>query len=81
MKAEFIERSIFIDKSDAVAFVNFLDEEVVPNLKKKYKKQSKEYVFKSVIVMPEWNISVDDIFKIDQQKCFGICSDYVKKIN
>jgi hypothetical protein len=24
-----------------------LDEEVVPNLKKKYKKQSKEYVFKS----------------------------------
>lgn len=47
VKAEFIERSIFIDKSDAVAFVNFLDEEVVPNLKKKYKKQSKEYVFKS----------------------------------
>jgi hypothetical protein len=47
VKAEFIERSIFIDKSDAVAFVNFLEEEVVPNLKKKYKKQSKEYVFKS----------------------------------
>jgi len=47
VKAEFIERSIFIDKSDALAFINFLDEEVVPNLKKKYKKQSKEYVFKS----------------------------------
>lgn len=41
----------------------------------------KEYVCKSVIVMPEWNISVDNISKIAQQEYFGICSDYVKKIN
>jgi hypothetical protein len=47
VKTEFIERSIFIDKNDAVGFADYLKNQVVPNLKKKYKKQSKEYIFKS----------------------------------
>lgn len=41
----------------------------------------KEYISKSIIVMPEWKIPVDTISKISHQECFGICSDYVKKIN
>ena len=46
-KMELIERAIFIDKNDAIGFAEYLKNQVVPNLKKKYKKQSKEYIFKS----------------------------------
>jgi len=44
---DFIKRAIFIDKVDVSRMISFLDRDVIPNLKDTYKKQSKEYVFKS----------------------------------
>jgi hypothetical protein len=44
---DFLSRSIFIDKADVLLFIDFLEKQVVPNLKTTYKKQSKEYVFKT----------------------------------
>lgn len=40
----------------------------------------KLYTLKSIIVMPEWNMQVDDLSKVLQFKCYGVCSDYVEKI-
>jgi hypothetical protein len=35
----------------------------------------------SIVVMTEWDISIDNISKITEYKCFGICSDYVRKLS
>jgi len=44
---DFIKRAIFIDKVDVSRMISFIERDVIPNLKDTYKKQSKEYVFKS----------------------------------
>jgi hypothetical protein len=41
------KRTIFIDKDDVNGMISFIERDIVPNLKTTYKKQSKEYVFKS----------------------------------
>ena len=38
---DFLNRSIFIDKADVYLFIDFLEKQVIPNLKTTYKKQSK----------------------------------------
>tara|TARA_R110000868_G_scaffold2821_2_gene19537 strand:+ start:6324 stop:6782 length:459 start_codon:yes stop_codon:yes gene_type:complete len=40
----------------------------------------KQYTLNSVVVMPEWNTDLDQFSNILNYKCFGICSDYIKKI-
>lgn len=47
LNKDFLNRSVFIDKADVILFIKFLEKQVVPNLKTTYKKQSKEYVFKT----------------------------------
>jgi hypothetical protein len=42
-----IKRSIFIDKDDVLGMISYIERDIVPNLKTTFKKQSKEYVFKS----------------------------------
>lgn len=42
-----LKRTIFIDKDDVNAMISYIERDIVPNLKTTYKKQSKEYVFKS----------------------------------
>jgi hypothetical protein len=37
----------------------------------------KPYSPKSVIVMPEWNMNLDEFQMLRAYNCFGICSDYV----
>ncbi len=44
---KFAKRSIFIDTDDALGLIAYLERDVIPNLKTTFKKQSKEYVFKS----------------------------------
>jgi len=41
----------------------------------------KPYTNKSIVVMPEWGITLDNLPEIAEYECFGICSDYVKKIS
>lgn len=44
----------------------------------------KPYSNKSIIVMPEWNETLDNtstIKKLKESGCFGICSDFVKNFN
>lgn len=41
-----IQRSIFIDKEDVGRMITFIERDIVPNLSKSYKKQSREYVYK-----------------------------------
>lgn len=43
----FIKRTIFIDKKDVLGMISYIERDIIPNLKTTYKKQSKEYVFKS----------------------------------
>lgn len=40
----------------------------------------KSYISKSIVVMPEWNIDTENLIDILNYECFGICSDYVKKL-
>lgn len=40
----------------------------------------KKYNYKSVIVMPELNVSLENFSKILKYDCFGICSDYVGRL-
>jgi hypothetical protein len=47
LNKDFIKRSIFIDKEDAIKMVAYIERDIIPNLKTTYKKQSKEYVFKT----------------------------------
>jgi hypothetical protein len=42
-----IKRSIFIDKDDVLGMISYIDRDIIPNLKTSFKKQSKEFVFKS----------------------------------
>jgi hypothetical protein len=42
-----LKRTIFIDKDDVIGMIAYIERDIVPNLKTTYKKQSKEYVFKS----------------------------------
>ena len=35
------------------------------------------YTYRSIIVMPETHIVLDDFFQIFDYECFGVCSDYV----
>lgn len=42
-----LKRTIFIDKVDVIGMISYIERDIVPNLKTTYKKQSKEYVFKS----------------------------------
>ena len=35
---------------------------------------------RSIVVMPEWNIHLEQFVDILNYKCFGVCSDYVKKL-
>lgn len=44
---DFYSRSIFIDKEEVKKMINYIERDIVPNLDKTYKKQSKEYVFKT----------------------------------
>jgi hypothetical protein len=37
-------------------------------------------VKKSIIVMPEWNISLENFLDIKKYDCYGVCSDYVQKL-
>jgi hypothetical protein len=39
-------RSIFIDKEDVKKMITYIERDIIPNLDKTYKKQSKEYVYK-----------------------------------
>ncbi len=41
---------------------------------------NKHYTLNSIVVMPEWNTDLDQFSNIVNYKCFGICSDYIKKI-
>jgi hypothetical protein len=41
-----VQRSIFIDKDDVARMITFIERDIVPNLNKSFKKQSKEYVYK-----------------------------------
>jgi hypothetical protein len=43
----FLKRTIFIDKKDVLGMISYIERDIIPNLKTTYKKQSKEYVFKS----------------------------------
>lgn len=40
----------------------------------------KKYSNKSIIVMPEWNIEINNLPIIKDYNCFGICSDYIQII-
>jgi hypothetical protein len=40
----------------------------------------KEYTLKSIIVMPECSMQVGNFSNLLQSKCYGICSDYVEKL-
>ncbi len=40
----------------------------------------KFYINKSIIVMPEWNISLENFLDIKKYNCYGVCSDYVEKL-
>jgi len=40
----------------------------------------KSFNSKSIVVMPEWNIALEQFVDILNYKCFGICSDYVEKL-
>jgi hypothetical protein len=40
----------------------------------------KKYNYKSVIVMPELNVSLENFSEILKYDCFGICSDYVGRL-
>jgi len=40
----------------------------------------KSYTPKSVIVMPEWNMPVDVFSDLKAFNCYGICSDYIKRL-
>jgi hypothetical protein len=40
----------------------------------------KTYTPKSVIVMPEWNMSVELFTDLKAFNCHGICSDYAKRL-
>ena len=40
----------------------------------------KQYILNSIVDMPEWNTDLDQFSNILNYKCFGICSDYIKKI-
>jgi hypothetical protein len=41
----------------------------------------KSYTPKSIVVMPEWNNTVEKFFDLDIFGAYGICSDYVLKLN
>ena len=40
----------------------------------------KNYTPKSIIVMPEWNVSAEVFTDLKVFNCYGICSDYVGKL-
>jgi hypothetical protein len=44
---DFMKRSVFLDKEDVIKMAAYIERDIIPNLKTTYKKQSKEYVFKS----------------------------------
>ena len=46
-KSDFFTRSIFIDKDEVKKLINYIERDITPNLESSYKKQSKEYIFKS----------------------------------
>jgi hypothetical protein len=46
-KADFFARSIFIDKDEVKKLINYIERDIIPNIESSYKKQSKEYIFKS----------------------------------
>lgn len=35
----------------------------------------------SVIVMPEWNKKLEELYKLKEYNCYAICSDYVEYLN
>jgi hypothetical protein len=39
------------------------------------------FTSKSVIVMPEWCVSIDELKKLNTYDCYAICSDYVENLN
>ena len=41
-----VQRSIYIDKADVGRMITFIERDIVPNINKSYKKQSREYVYK-----------------------------------
>lgn len=40
----------------------------------------KSYTPRSVIVMPEWEISIENLSSIKEYNCYGVCSDYVGRL-
>jgi hypothetical protein len=40
----------------------------------------KSFTSRSILVMPEWNINLNQFVDILNYECFGVCSDYVMKI-
>lgn len=40
----------------------------------------KSFTCRSILVMPEWNINLNQFVDILNYECFGVCSDYVMKI-
>ena len=41
-----VQRSIFIDKDDVGRMIVFIERDIIPNINKSYKKQSREFVYK-----------------------------------
>lgn len=40
----------------------------------------KQYTLNSIVVMPEWNTDLNQFPNLINYECFGICSDYITKI-
>lgn len=40
----------------------------------------KPYTHKSVIVMPEWEVQLENFDSLKDCECYGICSDYVGRL-
>lgn len=40
----------------------------------------KPYAYKSIIVMPEWNMPLKNFSEIKKYNCYGICSDFISKL-
>lgn len=40
----------------------------------------KPYIDRSIIVMPEWNIELENFYEIKKYNCYGICSDFISKL-